>query len=93
LIYGEAERLPELGRAVSARTQEGISHVAKTIRDYVLIEAIPRRDPDAAAEMLVTLILGFHADIMRRTRPATVAETRSWTRKMLRLFLAARPHW
>jgi len=93
LIYAEAERFPELGQAVLARSQTGVVHIAQAIREYAGIDGIACRDAEGAAEMFVTLIRGFYADVMQRARPATVAEVKSWTRRTLKLYLAARPHW
>lgn len=93
LIHGEAERFPELGQAVRARSRAGIDHISRAISDYAAIDGIPCRDPDAAAEMFITLIRGFYADVTQRARPASFAEIKGWTPRMLKLFLAGRPHW
>ena len=93
LVYSESERFPELGKAVLARSRAGVVRVSETIREYAVIENIGCRDPDGVAEMLGTLIRGFYADVMHQVRPATVAEVKSWTRRTLKLLLAARPHW
>jgi AcrR family transcriptional regulator len=93
LIYSEAGRFPELGQAVFARSQIGIDYIAEKIREFALTDGIACRDPDSAAEMFVTLTRGFYADVMQRARPATVAEVKNWTRRTLRLFMAARPFW
>jgi len=93
LVYSEAERFPELGQAALALAASGTVHVSVAIREYAAIEGIPCRDADAVAEMFVTLIRGFYTEIMQRARPATAAEVRGWSRRTLKLFLAARPFW
>jgi AcrR family transcriptional regulator len=84
LVYSESERFPELGHAVLSRSSTGMEHIAAIIRDFEIAEGMPCQDPDGAAEMLVTLIRGFYADVMQRAEAATLAEIKNWTRKTLR---------
>jgi len=93
LVHAEAERFPELGEAAHARWRSGAQQVAAIIREYAELEDIPCRDPEAPAEMFITLIQGFCSNVMLRGKPATGAEMKSWTRRMLKLFLAGRQDW
>lgn len=93
LIYSEAERFPELGEAAWARGLQGVSQVAEHIRDYAAQEGVPCRDPEAAAEMFITLLRGWYSSVMLRSRPVSVVEIKAWTRRMLQVFMAGRPSW
>jgi TetR/AcrR family transcriptional regulator, mexJK operon transcriptional repressor len=93
LIYGEAERFPELGAAAWARTQIGVRHVSELIQEYAAKERIPCRRPSAVADVFTTLLRGVYSDVMLRDRTMTKAEISSWTRKTLKVFLAGRRHW
>lgn len=93
LMYSEAGRFPELGEAAWARGRMGVRQVAEHIRDYAVEEGVPCQDPEAAAEMFITLLRGWYSTMMLRSRAPTVAEIKAWTRRTLKLFLASRPSW
>jgi TetR/AcrR family transcriptional regulator, mexJK operon transcriptional repressor len=71
----------------------GVRQVSEHIRDYAIADGVPCQDPDAAAEMFITLLRGWYSTMMLRSRATTPAEIKAWTRKTLKLFLASRPSW
>jgi TetR/AcrR family transcriptional repressor of mexJK operon len=93
LMYAEAGRFPELGDAAWARGRLGVRQVAEHIGDYAVAEGVPCQNPEAAAEMFIDLLRGWYSSAMLRSRPVTPAEIKSWTRDVLRLFLASRSSW
>jgi AcrR family transcriptional regulator len=93
LIYSEAERFPELGQAAAERSRIGVQQVSQFIREYAIKDAIPCRDPEPPAELFTTLLRGFYSDAMRRGKPVSTSEIKSWLRRMLKIFLAGRAYW
>lgn len=93
LITSEAERFPELGEAAAERTRIGTRHAAECIAEYAEKDGIACRDAEAAAEMFTFLLRGYYSDVMRRARPVTAAEIKTWTRRMVKFFLCGRENW
>lgn len=93
LIYSESGRFPELGEAASARMQVGVQQVAAHIREAAARDAIACRDPEAAAEVYIMTLKGWYGDVMLTNREVSGPEIDAAVAKILRVFLAGRPHW
>jgi TetR/AcrR family transcriptional regulator, mexJK operon transcriptional repressor len=93
LIYSEAERFPELGDAAFARGEVGLQQVTRYIQEYAELEAIPCRHPEAAAESFLTLLRGWYAQMMLRSRPVKPAEIKAYVQRMLKWFMETRACW
>jgi AcrR family transcriptional regulator len=93
LIYSEAQRFPELGDAAFVRGEVGLRQVGQYIEEYAEIEGIPCRQPRLAAESFLTLIRGWYAQMMLRSRPVKSAEITAYVRGMLKWFMATRATW
>ena len=93
LIYSEAERFPELSDAAFARGEVGLQQVSRYIQDYAELEGIPCRHPHLVAESFLTIIRGWYAQMMLRSRPVKSAEIKAYVQRMLKWFMATRPTW
>ena len=93
LIYSEAGRFPELGEAAHGRMQVGVRQVAEHIRAFAVRDAVPCRDPDAAAEVLILMLKGWYGDVMLTSRDVGGPEIRDVVDRVVRLFMAGRASW
>lgn len=93
LLYAESGRFPELAEISGARFRRGVVYVAGQIRDYAAREAVPCRDPEAAAELFLLIMQGVSTPGVLADR-MTSAETRqAWLERTVRSFLGGRPAW
>lgn len=93
LVYSEAERFPELGDAAFSRGEVGVRQVSGYIQEYAAIEGVPCRHPRLAADMYLSTIRGWYAQMMLRSRPVKSAEIKTYVQRMLKWFMATRPTW
>lgn len=93
LIYSEAGRFPELGDAAFARGEVGLQQVSQHIQEYAVLEALPCRQPQLAADIFLSAIRGWYAQMMLRSRPVESAEIKTYVHRMLKWFMATRPVW
>jgi AcrR family transcriptional regulator len=64
LIFGEANRFPELAAAAAERTRLGIEQIAQFIRECAVRDGIACRDPDAIAEVFILTLRGWYLNVM-----------------------------
>jgi hypothetical protein len=82
-----------LGNAAFARGEVGLKQVSQYIEEYAEAESIPCRHPHLAAETFLTIIRGWYAQMMLRSRPVESAEIKAYVHRMLKWFMATRPTW
>jgi AcrR family transcriptional regulator len=93
LIFSEAPRFPELADAAFARAHMGLDQVTRHISEYALIEGIPCRHPQIAADMFLKLTKGWYWEMMLRSHPVTSAQIKTFVTTMLNWFMATRSTW
>ena len=93
LIYSEAERFPELGDAAFARGEVGLQQVSQYIQEYAEVDQVPCRHPQLAADMFLSVIRGWYAQMMLRSRPVERAEIKSYVQRVLKWYMATRSTW
>jgi TetR/AcrR family transcriptional repressor of mexJK operon len=93
LIYSETGRFPELGDAAFARGEVGLQQVSEYIQEYADLEAVPCRQPQLAADIFLSVIRGWYAQMMLRSRPVQPAEIKAYVQRMLKWFMATRSTW
>jgi AcrR family transcriptional regulator len=93
LIVSEAPRFPELADAAFARAHLGVEQVTRHIAEYAVIEGIPCRHPEIAADMFLKLTKGWYWEMMLKSQPVTMSEIKSFVATMLKWFMDTRPTW
>jgi AcrR family transcriptional regulator len=88
LIYGEAGRFPELGRAAAERTQRGIDDVAVFIRTCADAANLPCRDARGLAEAFIFMLRGWYVDVLLAGRGASARERQRWVDTAVGVLLA-----
>lgn len=88
LIYGEAGRFPELGRAAAERTQRGIDDVAVFIRTCADAANLSCRDERALAEAFIFMLRGWYVDVLLAGRGASARERQRWVETAVGVLLA-----
>ncbi len=93
LTYGESGRFPELGEAAVARRKEGVQAIAGTIRTFAEKDGIACTDPIGAAEIFITLIVGWSTVAMVEDEHSVSRDDEATLRKAVKFFLASRAEW
>jgi TetR/AcrR family transcriptional regulator, mexJK operon transcriptional repressor len=93
LVASESTRFPELGDAVRLRFKTGVKQVAQIIKEAAGRDRIRCRDPEAAAESLLTMANGYYLMVMITNRAISDREQNSWVEQAVRTFIAGRPGW
>jgi TetR/AcrR family transcriptional regulator, mexJK operon transcriptional repressor len=93
LITSEAERFPELAQAALERGRVGVHQIADYIREYAVIEGIPCRQPEVAADWFLKLSKGWYSELMLTPAHVTTAEIKHFVQRLLKFFMVSRPSW
>lgn len=93
LIYSEARRFPELGRAAAERSQLGVTQITDFIRKCAVRDGIPCRDPVAVAEAFIFMMRGWYVDVMLTKRKLSAAVRTQWVERAVRVLIADRSQW
>jgi TetR/AcrR family transcriptional repressor of mexJK operon len=93
LIYGEAERFPELGAAAADRNQLGVTHIANFIQQCAAADRIPCKDAQSVAEAFIYMIRGWYVNAMLTTRKVSAAERERWVDRAVNVLVSARREW
>lgn len=93
LIYSEARRFPELGRAAADRSQLGITQITDFIRKCAVHDGIPCKDPEGVAEAFIFMMRGWYVDVMLTKRRLSTALREQWVDRSVRVLIADRGQW
>ena len=93
LTASESPRFPELGEAARLRFKTGIKQVAQIIKEAAGRDRTPCRNPQVAAEMLLTMADGYYLMVIITNREVSDRERTSWVEQAVRTFIAGRPGW
>ncbi len=93
LVYSEASRFPELGKAAAEATKIGIRQVSKFIRQCAAADFIPCRNAEPAAEVFIFMLRGWYADVMLTNRKVSKAARVKWVERCVHCLVTARRDW
>lgn len=93
LIYSEAHRFPDLGRAARQLNDSLVLALRKFIAHRAEVDGIPCRDPSRPAEAFSQMIRGFHVTAMLSPENLTDEEVNAWADRAVTTLLAARADW
>jgi AcrR family transcriptional regulator len=93
LLYSESGRFPELAEIAEARLARGVDYVAEKIEIFAEREGAPCRDPRAAAELFMAMVIGRGCIATLTGRPMSQDEREAWVDTMVRAFLSGRASW
>ena len=93
LLFGESGRFPELAEIANTRARLGVAYLAEQIREFADRESIPCRDPEAAAELFMMMLIGWSNTQILDNRIAPPSERHAWLHNCVRLFLGSRADW
>ena len=93
LLYAESGRFPELAEIAEGRFRRGAAYVAGQIRAYAEREAVPCRDPEAAAELFLLMLQGVSTPGVLGDRIASPEARSAWLQGAVRSFLGGRRAW
>jgi TetR/AcrR family transcriptional regulator, mexJK operon transcriptional repressor len=93
LIASESARFPELGEAARLRFKTGVAQVAQMIKEGARRDRIRCRDPEAAAEKLLTMANGYYLMVIVTNRAVSDQERTSWVEDAVRTFIDGRSAW
>lgn len=93
LIYSEARRFPELGRAAAERSQLGITQITDFICKCAIRDGIPCKDPAAVAEAFIFMMRGWYIDVMITKRKLSAAVREQWVERAVRVLISDRHQW
>jgi TetR/AcrR family transcriptional regulator, mexJK operon transcriptional repressor len=93
LIYSEARRFPELGRAAAERNQIGIAQLADFIRSRAEIDRIPCSNPNTIAEVLILLMRGWYMNATLLDAKVSVIVRKKWVDRAVKTIISSRDEW
>ena len=93
LTASESARFPELGEAARRRFQTGVKQVAQIIKEAARRDRTRCRNPQGAAEMLLTMANGYYLMVIITNRAVSDRERISWVEESVRTFIAGRSGW
>lgn len=93
LIASESPRFPELGEAARLRFKTGIRQVAQIIKEAARRDRTRCRNPETAAETLLTMANGYYLMVLMTNRAVSEREYISWVEKAVKTFIAGRAGW
>jgi TetR/AcrR family transcriptional regulator, mexJK operon transcriptional repressor len=93
LVYSEASRFPELGKAAAEATKIGIRQIATFIRQCACAERMPCKNPEIAAETFIYMLRGWYANVMLTNRKISKAAREKWVVRSVHSLVSGRRHW
>jgi hypothetical protein len=93
LVYSEASRFPELGKAAAEATKIGIRQIAEFIRQCVEADGIPCKDAESPAEVFIYMLRGWYANAMLTSRKVSKAARERWVEHSVRCLISGRKDW
>jgi len=93
ILYAESGRFPEIAEIADSRFRLGARYVARQIREFADRDQIPCRDPEAAAELFLTMIVGWTSVVILGARQVAPGASGLWLDNCVRTFLAGRADW
>lgn len=93
LKFGESSRFPELGASAKASSRLGIESMAQVIRQFAERDAVPCRDPEAAAEIFQMSLAGWIYRSILTDTPVESEAGKAWLAHAIRAFVAGRAAW
>jgi AcrR family transcriptional regulator len=93
LIASESPRFPELGEAARLRFRTGVGQVTQIIKEAARRDRTRCRNPEAAAEMLLTMANGWYLMVMITNRAVSERKHRAWVEDAVKTFVAGRAGW
>jgi AcrR family transcriptional regulator len=93
LIASESPRFPELGEAARLRFKTGVQQVAQIIKEGARRDRIRCRNPEVAADVLLTMANGWYLMILITNRNVSDREHTAWVEQAVRTFVAGRSRW
>jgi TetR/AcrR family transcriptional regulator, mexJK operon transcriptional repressor len=93
LIASESTRFPELGEAARLRFKTGVKQVAQIIKEGAGRDRTRCRDPETAAEALLTMANGYYLMVLITNRMVSDREQSAWVGQAVRVFVAGRAGW
>lgn len=93
LIHSEARRFPELGMASVERLQQGVSRISRFIADCAKADGVPCKDPEAAAEAYMMMIIGWSVNVMLTDQKVSKSQRERWVQRAVRMLMASRAEW
>src|SRR2546430_2571812 len=93
LLYSVRDRFPEISRLLHEKGYlRGVEVIVDDLRAAAERDGIPARDPDRAAQLLLSTITGWHIH-ESGVRSPSVAEMEEMADRAVEMFLLARPAW
>lgn len=93
LIYSEAHRFPELGRAAAESTELGIRQIAGFIAECAVHDGIPCRDPIGIATSFIFMLRGWYVNVLLTNEPVSEAARRRFAEGAVQALLRGRAEW
>jgi TetR/AcrR family transcriptional regulator, mexJK operon transcriptional repressor len=93
LLYAESGRFPELAEIADARFKLGVRYLADQIRKFAELDRIDCRDAEAAAELFLTMIVGWTSVVVLGNRVVAPEAQAAWLHNCVRTFMASRADW
>ncbi len=93
LLASEALRFPELATAIADRAELGIKRIARFIEDCARADGVKCNDPEAAAQVFIFMLRGWHANAMTTNQKVSTAARERWVARAVRTLLASRADW
>jgi AcrR family transcriptional regulator len=93
LLYSESGRFPELAEIAQARIRRGRDYLVDQIRTFAIREAVPCRDPEAAADLFLMSMIGRSSVAILGGGEFAAADRLAWLNNTLRIFLSSRSAW
>jgi AcrR family transcriptional regulator len=93
ILYAESGRFPEIAEIAGSRFRLGARYVAGQIRKFADRDDIPCRDAEAAAELFLTMIVGWTTVVILGSREVAPGAPDLWLDNCVRTFVASRADW
>lgn len=93
LIYGEANRFPELAIAAAERSEHGIEQVAQFIAACAVRDGIPCSDPKGVATSFIFMLRGWYVNFMLTNEPVSPVAMRRFVERSVAVLIEGRGGW
>lgn len=93
LIYAEADRFPNLGKASAETNLMLRNKLCEFIADCAVREGVACKNPDRPAELFAQMIRGVHAIAVQSGRKMSEDEIRQWADRAVETLLTSRKDW
>lgn len=93
LIYSEAHRFPELGKAAAERSQQGIEQISEFIIRCAERDQVSVRDPVGVAEAFIFMLRGWYVNVLLTDQPVRAAVREAWVERAVAVLLSDRSNW